>query len=1384
MSTTDPLVGRSLGPVSITARLGAGAMGVVYRARHEEHGEVCVKLVAADYQAHDQMLRRFRREAEAARRIESGHVVRGFGLLELDGFQLLVQEYVDGGDLEARVERAGGALSIADALRIAREIALGLAAAHEAGLVHRDLKPGNVLIDARGRAKLCDLGLVLQIDGDPLDGRTVLTAKGQALGTPYYMAPEQWRGAHEVDGRADLYALGVLLHQLLAGRLPFDATGSITDLMRAHVAEAPKPLRNHASDAPEAVERLVADLLAKEPDDRPASARAVVERIEAIAAELGLSAAVVPDDAEAERGRTVAEAGTPAGGPAADGTPPPGGEPAIGAILGDTLELTAVLGRGGMGVVYRARHRLLEADFAVKVIHAAFAHHPDFRARFLREARALVSFVHPGAVSLRELGEHDGGLYMAQDLAPGVTLRAMLERDGALRQADALALARQVLPCLEAAHDAGLVHRDLKPDNLMVERRADGALRVRILDFGIAKVISDAAHAAADGKTATGVSVGTPHYMSPEQAGGDPVDGRSDLYAFAAVLYEALTGRRAVEGDTHQKLMFNVVMTVPPSLARVVGGRVSAGFSDAVMAGLAKSRDDRPASAAALLAALDAAAAAPDPDAPLPEVGDAPVAGGTVAIATGGGGGGGGSGSGDGAKPPPKTGFARLVEIGFGVAVIIGLIIVLAKIRELKKVPDGGETPGGVVSGSAAPPTDETPTEPPPVTIVELAPEPGERVVLADGVIRIAGRLSASGPVSFGYREGLATPLPGMAPPEDPHGDGVPIAWEFLGNTTTDPAGFFDVAFGLPDEAGEVAVFIGRPRTEADATIFVSVELPTPDPTPDPAPDPPDPTPDPTPDPVPDPTPDPADPEKATLIAARQAMTEIRIGKLDEAIGRLDDALAATPDHPVLLHYRGLAWKEKGDVDRALADLTAAAAADPARPEPLVTRASVHVARGDRAAALADLGAAIALETAETGAHTGARLARAALHLEAGDGDAALADWTAAIDRGSPTRVFDPLSKRAKLLAERGDHEGALADYRSLEKLQPDAAVWAFSAWRELTELGRIEPAIDAIERAIVLGWENQILFLGVGSEPLRASPRWRPLAKRIADHHGVWWELHPEQIRVARYLPGSSTRPAFENALGMRFAIIPAAVFHRGSPPSEASRGEDEVRHLVTLADDLWASATEVTNAQFRRFRPDHDSGAYEGVSLDGDDQPVVRVTWDDARAFSRWLGEQEGAPERYRLPTEAELEWIARAGADAAYPWPGGAKADAARFANLTDAVSKTRFGWAWPSAEGDDGHRVSAPVGSYPPNPFGLFDVAGNVWEWCEDRYGPYPTEDVEDPRGPTEGDERVVRGGSWRNAPHLARAAQRGKRAPARRDETIGFRVVATSPPAPR
>ncbi|MGA2694904.1 MAG: protein kinase [Terriglobales bacterium] len=270
-------------------------------------------------------------------------------------------------------------------------------------------------------------------------------------------------------------------------------------------------------------------------------------------------------------------------------------------------EVESALGAGGMGEVYRARDTRLGRDVALKILPESFAHDADRLRRFEQEARAVAALNHPNILGIHDIGEQGGTPYIVTELLEGHSLRAELE-SGALSQRKAADYAAQIAQGLAAAHEKQIVHRDLKPDNIFITR--DG--RVKILDFGLAKQApTSGANAGSVGATLTsspteaGTVMGTAGYMAPEQIRGGTVDSRTDIFAFGAVLYEMLSGRRAFQRDTPPETMTAILKEDPPELGDL-SHPISPGMDRIVRRCMEKSPEQRFQSAKDLAFALQA----------------------------------------------------------------------------------------------------------------------------------------------------------------------------------------------------------------------------------------------------------------------------------------------------------------------------------------------------------------------------------------------------------------------------------------------------------------------------------------------------------------------------------------------------------------------------------------------------------------------------------------------------------------------------------------------------------------------------------------------------------------------------------------------------------
>ena len=279
------IVGSTLdGQYNIESLLGKGGMGAVYRARHILLGDkVAIKILPPQMRNNAEWLRRFRREGQAARRFRHPNAVTVYDLRTTsDGLIYMVMEFVEGHTLDAELKRRGRFTAM-DAYAVLEPVMSVLNAAHAMGVVHRDLKPENIMLgkpgdDGQVVTKLLDLGIakMREIAGQEAAGTTALTIAGQVLGTPFYMSPEQWGevpddGNVEIDGRADIYSLGVVIYELIAGRRPFLGL-TLQELRREHVSVTARPLHELVSDVPEAFSQVISRTMSKDRNQRQATA--------------------------------------------------------------------------------------------------------------------------------------------------------------------------------------------------------------------------------------------------------------------------------------------------------------------------------------------------------------------------------------------------------------------------------------------------------------------------------------------------------------------------------------------------------------------------------------------------------------------------------------------------------------------------------------------------------------------------------------------------------------------------------------------------------------------------------------------------------------------------------------------------------------------------------------------------------------------------------------------------------------------------------------------------------------------------------------------------------------------------------------------------------
>jgi serine/threonine protein kinase len=284
----------------------------------------------------------------------------------------------------------------------------------------------------------------------------------------------------------------------------------------------------------------------------------------------------------------------------------------LGQVLAGKYRIDEKIDEGGMGCVYRATHVLMEKTIAVKVLHPALAADDKIVARFTREAKAASRISHPHAINVTDFGESENGIvYLVMEYLRGRTLKDIIRSEGPMPLSRVVEIVRQVSGALEAAHAEGVVHRDLKSDNIMLEEASGGGDWAKVLDFGIAKIqqTAQSVHETDPGLTSPNLIIGTPQYMSPEQCSqASDIDTRSDVYSFGVIVYEMLAGHVPFTGDSPTAIMMKHLQEPPPSILEERKD-LPASVGRVIARALAKRPEDRYQKAGDLYDELSAAAA-------------------------------------------------------------------------------------------------------------------------------------------------------------------------------------------------------------------------------------------------------------------------------------------------------------------------------------------------------------------------------------------------------------------------------------------------------------------------------------------------------------------------------------------------------------------------------------------------------------------------------------------------------------------------------------------------------------------------------------------------------------------------------------------------------
>jgi serine/threonine protein kinase/tetratricopeptide (TPR) repeat protein len=563
----------------IVKMLGEGGMGAVYKAMDRELDRiVALKVIRSELADKPDILQRFKQELILARLVTHRNVIRIFDLGVAGNVKFITMDFVEGRDLKSVITEQRK-LPAAKACDIIRQVCLGLEAAHGEGVVHRDLKPQNIMLDSQGRVYLMDFGLARSME---LVG---MTRTGALLGTPAYMSPEQAKG-EKVDARTDLFSLGVIFYELVAGVLPYKADTMMATLIK-RAKEPPVPPNQVEPSIPPAVNDVIMKCLQIKVDRRYQHAGEIL-------ADLGFNSALQASTVQSSviASQSVFEV-------ASNLTP--------GSQFGPRYRIEALLGEGGMGKVYKAYDSEVGRTVALKLVKPELARNPVSMERLKQELLLASQITHKNILRIHDLGDVGGLKFISMAYVDGKDLHSLIATEGKLPIDRAVAITRLLCLALEAAHNEGVVHRDLKPQNVLMDSNG----QVFVSDFGLAKSLEGPSTM----MTTTGEVLGTPRYMSPEQAESKSADNRSDLYALGLILYEMVTGDLPFGSESIMQTMYQRV-TQDPKSPQLLNPDVPDYLSEIILRCLKRDPEQRYQHARDIVVDLDRGAGAPSDTVP------------------------------------------------------------------------------------------------------------------------------------------------------------------------------------------------------------------------------------------------------------------------------------------------------------------------------------------------------------------------------------------------------------------------------------------------------------------------------------------------------------------------------------------------------------------------------------------------------------------------------------------------------------------------------------------------------------------------------------------------------------------------------------------------
>ncbi len=576
-----------------------------------------------------------------AKKLNHPNIVYTYDVGMAHEFPYVVMEYVEGETVSQQLLKYGP-FECREAQEIAMQISRALQyAGDQFKLLHGNIKPDNIIVNRRGMAKLLDYGSLKPSPAEALQGN------GIQLGVVNYCSPEKIE-AKPLDIRADIYSLGVTLFHMLSGEVPFEAESPEKVIDRVMNKEDELPDLTEFEGIDPRIAEVVEDMTQFSPDFRLQDAAELIDKLSGQNQTMAIMQGDLHPSPMAPRGTaphmqvppvqpsrpevpTIQPQGTQHQRPAPIGSqmqrppapmsrpevptpmvtsraeiaaPDNGGgtdpnDPLVGTVMFKRYKFLKMLGEGGMGKVYKTEHTMLRRIRAVKLIQPHLIGSEENLERFKREIMLQSRFQHPNVVQIYDAGNDKEFFYMAMECVEGVELSDILEKEGAIPARRVISIMRQILEALEAAHNNKIIHRDLKTENIMITKDSSGKELVKIMDFGIARLMENKDEVY---QTMAGRISGTPQYMSPEQCSGDETDERSDLYSLGIIFYELLMGELPFKASNAMGYIGLQILQPPPPFKELNDKlEIHPEIERVVMKQLEKQKEDRYQSAREIL---------------------------------------------------------------------------------------------------------------------------------------------------------------------------------------------------------------------------------------------------------------------------------------------------------------------------------------------------------------------------------------------------------------------------------------------------------------------------------------------------------------------------------------------------------------------------------------------------------------------------------------------------------------------------------------------------------------------------------------------------------------------------------------------------------------